>query len=173
MTLKPIHDTNPDYQATVNLQTAWELELPGVMKPSGPADRFYSEERERLIFENLHQFFPNRSVKELNVLDLGCVKGDILPLLLSHGCRPENLHACGLIKSTLEWLKTNYPELHTESIRPNPLPFESEQFDIIFLFSMFGLMFDGNTRQHVALEVERMLKPGGYIFSLAFTIFQG
>jgi SAM-dependent methyltransferase len=42
------------------------------------------------------------------------------------------------------------------------LPFASEEFDLIFQFTVFTSVLDNEIRRAIASEVRRTLRPGGY-----------
>lgn len=116
---------------------------------------------------NNMQTYLTKSGVELNrinsILDIGCGTGRLLVgwYLDDPGRR---LFGCDINRTLIDWAGTNLPDsmhFHQNDLPP-PLPYENEQFDFVYLVSVFThLSLD--TQKLWVNEIERLLAPEGIL----------
>lgn len=94
-----------------------------------------------------------------DALDLGCGLGQYTKYLLDKGFTTTS---ADISKDVLEKVQENYPETKTIVLdMSKPLPFEEEQFDLVFA-NLSIHYFDEETTIKLLKEIRRILKDGGY-----------
>ena len=90
------------------------------------------------------------------VLDVGSGTGILIPLI--HAYKPQMIYACDLSAAMLEYLKGQYPFVHTivGDIRQLSLPDDS--LDVVFINACFPNIVD---KQTSIANMARMMKLGG------------
>lgn len=104
------------------------------------------------------------SVEEhMNVLDFGCGAGRMLQGL--HAVDPGwVLFGCDYNSQLIDWNRMHLPkgiECSVNALHP-PLEYKSDQFDCIYLISVFTHLSLNNQRQWIE-ELTRILRPGGVV----------
>lgn len=103
------------------------------------------------------------------VLDVGCGDGFWLRELVKLGAHPHNLHGVDLLSHRIEQARVKSPSgmtLTTGSAAS--LEYPASSFDIVTQFVMFSSIVDWATRQRVAAEMRRVVKPGGRVIWFDF-----
>ncbi len=113
---------------------------------------------------------------DMDVLDVGCGQGRMARPLA--GWLTGSYHGFDIDKSGIVWCRTHYADMpnfnfvHADIIneRYNPsgriaakdfrFPYEDNQFDMIYLTSVFTHMFKDDVENYMS-EIARVLKPGG------------
>lgn len=125
---------------------------------------------------------------EMNVLDVGCGQGRMARPLVGFLDKGD-YKGFDISKDGIEWSKQNYsdvPNFNFEHVpvynkRYNPsgivkasefiFPYENDQFDLIFLTSVFTHMFKEDVENYLE-QIARVLKPGGKCFITWFLLNQ-
>lgn len=99
------------------------------------------------------------------ILDFGCGCGRVIRHFLP--VTEAQLHGCDYNKSLIRWCqkKLTFGRFYVNSLRP-PLEYEDEQFDLIYLRSVFTHLDQELQRQWMQ-ELLRISRPGGYIMFTA------
>ncbi len=106
-----------------------------------------------------HQTFVD-GLKRGNVLDLGCGIGQYTDYWMSRGF---TVTSADLSSRALAELKGRNPDANiVELDMSQPFPFEDHTFDIVFA-SLSIHYFDDQTTKALIGEIERILKPNGYL----------
>ena len=93
------------------------------------------------------------------ILDLGCGTGYCLPLLKKQYAQAD-LTGADIAPGMLAWAKQHHPEFTFTVADAECLPFESQQFDLIF--SNLAVQWCDDFSQ-VLKQAYRCLKPGGHL----------
>lgn len=144
--------------STPPLPTAELARRVGVVDQDDPVSSF--DEMGAAIKQTLVELQPQGWFDGRRILDFGCGSGKLLRHMLPEAERCE-IHGCDIHEPSIEWLRRNLvPPLHVfVNGETPPLPFEDEQFDLIWAMSVFTHLTD-----HWAdwlLEVHRLLTPDG------------
>jgi ubiquinone/menaquinone biosynthesis C-methylase UbiE len=124
---------------------------------------FMVQEREQRLLRLLAQYgFAELSRKKL--LEIGCGTGDLLRDFIKWGARPEHLFGVELIADRVVEAKNVCPQGIT-IIRRNAasLDFPDEFFDLVLQSTVFTSVLDPDTKQQIAAEMCRVLRPNGLI----------
>lgn len=98
----------------------------------------------------------------VKVLDFGCGGAGQLRMFTKH-FPSANFYACDVDPSSIDFIKRGYPQVNScvSNFKP-PLPFDSNQFDLIYSVSTFS-HFDAETIDIWLQEFSRILKVGGLL----------
>lgn len=92
------------------------------------------------------------------ILELGCGEGGVLREFLSFGAQPANLHGVDLIANRVHRAHAVLPNLPLSIANGQHLPYPSEIFDLILLYTVFTSILDDRIRVKLAQELLRTLK---------------
>ncbi|MGH8005019.1 MAG: class I SAM-dependent methyltransferase [Limisphaerales bacterium] len=121
----------------------------------------------------LAAFFRKKGMLDITdkiILDVGCGWGSWLLLFLSWGARPENLFGIDLLPERVEIARHRLPKSEIVLGRAESLLWPSDSFDLILQFTVFSSVLSPATREEIAKEIWRVLRPGGYFISFDFFI---
>ncbi len=126
----------------------------------------YSE-RSRAVTEMLGQtgIMPLSGKK---VLEIGCGSGRVLRELIGLGANPGLMSGIDLLADRIELARRALPEVDLRLADARSLPFASESFDLLVLFTVFSSILDWEVVRRVAEEVCRVLKRGGAVLFYDF-----
>jgi ubiquinone/menaquinone biosynthesis C-methylase UbiE len=127
-----------------------------------PANLFSIQSRERTLIQLFHAE-GIASLSELRILDLGCGTGGELRRFLGYGASPCNLFGLDLLMERLSVARqvNSYPGFAQGD--GSRLPISDATFDIVLQFTVFSSILDPTFKADVAVEMLRVLKPGGLI----------
>jgi len=97
------------------------------------------------------------------IADIGCGTGNWLLEFLQWGARAQNLHGIDLIEERIAAARERLPGVDLRCGDATKLPWASGSFDLVTQFTAFSSMPDGSMQHEVALEMQRVLRPGGRI----------
>jgi ubiquinone/menaquinone biosynthesis C-methylase UbiE len=138
-----------EYDRDPNVQRRWDPAQPG-----------NAANRARLK-ESLQSLLTN--VEQLRVLEIGCGSGDVLLLLKELGATEENLHGVDLREDAIAQAQARLPKASFKVANAESLDVEQGSFDMVLLFTVLSSVLADASRQRIAAEAERTLKPGGAI----------
>lgn len=117
----------------------------------------------RHAFSNMiSPVFP--SLSGLKILDFGCGTGVKINWLIEMGGQIDEIYGIDIHQPSLDaGLKVN-PSLKLTQYDGINIPFEDNTFDLVTCFTVFMVIPTIELRLHLANEIERVLKPGGYVF---------
>lgn len=97
------------------------------------------------------------------ILELGCGSGGVVNEFLTLGAAPANLVGVDLLFDRLRVAKSLLLDGLWVTANGQHLPFPAGSFDLELQFTAFSSILDPATRQDMASEMLRLLKPGGGI----------
>jgi SAM-dependent methyltransferase len=111
-----------------------------------------------------------RSLKGLDVVEVGCGNGANLLEFLQFGAEPERLVGNELLDERLEQARCRLPA----AVRLMPgdaceLPFGEASFDIVYQSTVFSSILDDAFQQRLAQRMWQWVRPGGGILWYDFT----
>ena len=105
------------------------------------------------------------------VLEVGCGHGLRLRQLIKWGAQPENLVGVDLLPDAIAEAKRLCPaEVRLFCGDAVVLDFPDAAFDLIVQSTVFTSILDAGMKQHLAREMLRVLKPGGFIIWYDFFV---
>jgi SAM-dependent methyltransferase len=95
------------------------------------------------------------------ILDFGCGCGRVLRHWRDHG--PFEMHGCDYNPILVRWCAGHlaFAQLAVNGLHP-PLPYEDDQFDLVYSFSIFT-HFDEPMQRPWIEELARVTRPGGLV----------
>lgn len=124
-----------------------------------PAFAFHMKERERAILKMLRR--ENINLSNCDVLEVGCGTGHILQRFLEFGAKTAS--GIDLMQNRIDEGRKNHLNVKLFQGDASHLPFEDRQFDLVMQFMCLSSVLDENMRKQIAIEMWRVLKPGGNI----------
>ena len=103
------------------------------------------------------------------ILDLGCGSGRLYHLFEEF----QGVEYVGVDQSEgqIEIAKEKFPELDFQVAEMTELPFEENEFDIIYCVATFHHLPDEKSRIKALDEMKRILKPGGHIIMTNWNLY--
>lgn len=130
--------------------------------PFNPAHLFLLQQRQRATLQLLKQ--QNIvSLKKQRVLEVGCGGGAIFSEYLGYGLPINNLHGTDLLPNRLQSAQYQFPASPLTQSNAQYLPYKTASFDVILQYMMFSSLLDANLRLTIAQEMQRVLRPTGFI----------
>jgi ubiquinone/menaquinone biosynthesis C-methylase UbiE len=133
------------------------------------ANLFAIHQRQRTILEAL----KSRgivNVSGLKIFEMGCGSGGVLTEFLGFGASPRNLFGVDLLSDRLDQARGRLPASHFINADGQDLPLSSQSFDIVMQYTALSSILDEAVRGNIALEMRRVLKPGGMILWYDFWV---
>jgi ubiquinone/menaquinone biosynthesis C-methylase UbiE len=98
------------------------------------------------------------------ILDVGCGQGRILRSFVDMGAEPGNLYGVDLSEQYLDNAHRLSPGARVTLTNGQHLDFGEATFDLVTQYVVFSSISLPGLRNAMAMEMLRVLKPGGYIF---------
>jgi ubiquinone/menaquinone biosynthesis C-methylase UbiE len=105
----------------------------------------------------------------LRILDVGCGRGDALRQLLEYGADPEFLTGIDLLDENLKRAHRLNPHLQVVCGSASRLPFPDSSFDFVLQFTLLTSILSDEVKRAIAVEMVRVLAPGGRILWYDFS----
>jgi SAM-dependent methyltransferase len=134
--------------------------LTGFWTLRNPAVLHIAQERERRVLALLAR--AGIELAGLRVLDVGCGLGVEFANLLRWGARVSNLVGIDLVHERLRAARTRTAAALVQADGA-ALPFADASFDLVLQNVVFSSIVDDTTRRAAAGEIERVLRPGGWL----------
>lgn len=103
-------------------------------------------------------------LKELTLLDIGCGNGRSTRIYIDLGLRPEQLTGIDVREGAISLASKLNPAINYKTTEGNTLEFPDHSFNWIQLTTAFSSIPDETDRRNLAVEVNRLLAPGGYLY---------
>lgn len=127
-----------------------------------PVSYTYRQARERAIIKLFNRC--QMRLEEVKLLDVGCGTGDFLRFVASLGAGADQLYGVDLMADRIEDAKRlSPPAVHLSVEEAHQLPFADATFDWVTQFTVFSSILSPDLQRAVALEMNRVLKPGGWL----------
>jgi SAM-dependent methyltransferase len=97
------------------------------------------------------------------ILDVGCGEGEALRQFLQWGAKPERLAGIELRPEAVAKAAYLNPNLEVRCGAAEELPWPDASFDLVCQHTLFTSVLNRTTRQRIAAEMRRVLKPGGAV----------
>jgi ubiquinone/menaquinone biosynthesis C-methylase UbiE len=110
-------------------------------------------------------------LSDLRILDVGCGQGRLLRACLDMGASPQNLSGVDVRSNAIEEAHILSPHLDFRISNGIDLDWPDGQFDLVMQFVVFSSIFMDDLRRHLASEMMRVLKPGGYESLFRFMVY--
>jgi len=98
------------------------------------------------------------------ILDVGCGAGSWLRAFLELDARPEDLVGIDVSDVLFQLAHAMNPLIRLLKTNGTTIPFDDDYFNLVTQFVTFSTMPSTALRAHVAGEISRVLKPGGFVF---------
>ncbi len=97
------------------------------------------------------------------ILDVGTGGGGDLAMLVKLGANPALCSGTDLMPDRVEAARRRYPTFDFRVGNAEKLDYADGEFDIVVLSTVFSSILEHSLRRAIALEVDRVLKPGGAV----------
>lgn len=144
------HYKNRD--ASSSLGEFWSL--------ANPVAVHLMQERERIALRGLHQ--SNLRLAEADLLDVGCGLGREFGTYIRWGAGLDRMVGVDVSDHRVALAKAQ-TSAHIELISGTALPFPNERFDLVVQNVVFSSILDDATREALAREMLRVLRPAGWL----------
>ncbi len=124
-------------------------------------ERKIRAEREEIISKLIRKRF--KDVNAIKILEVGAGTGGNVPLFISIGVQNNNIVLNELLEERLKILREIFPAVRIISGDALQID-ESENFDIVFQFTVFTSILDSTFRKQLATKMIHLLKKNGSIF---------
>ncbi len=125
-----------------------------------PAERYIHRTRDYALLRLLRRHAVE-SLGERRTLELGAGTGSLLKSLIAYGADPRFLMGIDINFRRLRRARNAAWGTSVAVADGALLPFRSEAFDLVFVFTALSSMRDIDVRRHAAHETMRVLRPGG------------
>jgi ubiquinone/menaquinone biosynthesis C-methylase UbiE len=130
--------------------------------PIGAVNRFRLQELDWITAEMLAQS-GLASLGGIDILEVGCGSGGMLQRLVGLGADSARLAGVDLVEDRIEMARRRFPTADFRVGSAHELPFEDASFDLVSQLTLFSSVVDPKLRSAIAVEMLRVLRPGGRI----------
>jgi ubiquinone/menaquinone biosynthesis C-methylase UbiE len=120
--------------------------------------------QQSIVFASLMRHIGRTDLTGLRILDVGCGQGRNLRSYLDQGAEAGNLHGVDINESWLSTARQISPNVNFRVADGINLDFADATFDLVTQYVVFSSIALPELRQQLAIEMWRVLKPGGYVF---------
>ncbi len=121
-------------------------------------------------WEELQLFIPY--IKDnFKVLDLGCGNGRLIKILEENDCQIEYT-GLDFSNKLIEQARESFPQYTFKVEDMNNIDYEENSFDMVFMIASFHHLETKEERLELLKKVNKILKPGGYLFMTNWNLFQ-
>ncbi len=130
--------------------------------PLNPVSIYYRQAQERAITGLFRDI--KLDISKLKVLDIGCGNGRFLRFLAELGASPDLLYGIDLVDDRIRLARLLAAGGMTLQVgNAECLPWPDHSFDLVSQFTVFSSILDAELRRRLAVEITRVLKPGGHL----------
>src|SRR5437867_8424866 len=105
------------------------------------------------------------------ILEVGCGSGCWLRDFVKWGALPDDVYGIDLLPDrVVEARRSVPPAVRVACHNAAVLPFAAETFDLVLQATMFSSVIHAGTKERIAVEMLRVLKPGGLIMWYDFCL---
>jgi SAM-dependent methyltransferase len=124
-------------------------------------DRAIHVERADLVAATLRSAWPDGRTRDLDVLDLGCGRGDARDELVSAGIEPARIVGVDVLPDRLGEARDR--GLPVALASGAALPLADRSVDLVVAFTVLSSVRDPDVLAGIEAEVRRVLRPGGVL----------
>jgi ubiquinone/menaquinone biosynthesis C-methylase UbiE len=118
---------------------------------------------ERAMLAALKSGGLHQHLGDLKVLDFGCGNGKWLGRWMAWGAVGANLAGVDLRSKCIELATTRLSPCCFKTMVDGSIPFDDASFDVVAQNVVFSSILHNHLRHRAAAEMQRVLKPDGYI----------
>jgi ubiquinone/menaquinone biosynthesis C-methylase UbiE len=127
-----------------------------------PISLYYRHTLERALVTLFNDL--DIDLEPIQILDVGCGNGACLRFLASLGATPEFLHGVDLMEYRIEQARKLSPlAIDYYAGDAQQLAFPDLRFDMVSQFTVFSSLHESGLREKIAREMDRVLRPGGFL----------
>lgn len=130
--------------------------------PLVPGALFRLQERE-WTFADLLRRAGVATLAGLDILEVGCGSAASLARFVGLGAAPDRLAGVDLMPDRIAAARRLLPQADLREGSAHELPFPAGKFDVVAQLTLFSAVLDPQLQEAIALEMLRVLKPGGVI----------
>jgi SAM-dependent methyltransferase len=158
--------SEPDRIKAAYARRASQIE-PGRYSSDRSANAFARRERQRILQEALMRRGIG-SLATLEILEIGCGTGAELDWLCQLGADPKRLHGIDLREDAIREAKSRVPDADLRVGDASFIWLAAASLDLAYQATAFSSMTSPQMRERVAIEILRVVRPGGLIVSYDF-----
>ena len=137
-------------------------EILELWQPFNPVSQYYRQTQEREFVIMVRKLGIN--IQNAKILDVGCGFGSLMRFLYTLGTPGDQLFGFDLMELRVDKAKTGSPASVTIMAGDaQNIPFPNQSFDLVTQFTLFSSIFEPGLRVKIAAEIERVLRPGGFL----------
>ena len=130
---------------------------------------FILHQRERAVITCLREAGVTAAdVSSMQILEVGCGTGGLLPLLTYYGASPDRMFGIDLDRSRIREARQRYPTMRFVISDAARLPLPTGAYDVAIQSTLFTSILDERARRQAAAEILRVLRPGGFVLWFDF-----
>jgi len=104
-----------------------------------------------------------RNLSNCEVLEVGCGSGGVLLQYQLLGVQPLHLWGLDIRFDPLPGARNRVPQAIILNANGAMLPVADHSFDLVLQYTAFSSILDEGLKKNMALEMLRVLKPGGFV----------
>jgi len=134
-------------------------------------DAIYMGYREKAAWARALKLLGFTDLSQLEILDVGCGVGDWLRQLLEWGADPGRLHGIDLLADRIARAQALSPATIDFQVgNACDLDFPDGSLDLCMASTVFSSVLDAEARLTLAREMARVVRPGGWVMILDYTV---
>ena len=156
-------DSQPELDRIRDEYQRRERELPvDFYALTRPVNLFFQQSRERALQSvlNTSQMVP---LTDRKILDVGCGQGNWLAMFEAFGAKRSSLSGIELDAARAKLAADRFPGADIRAGNAGELPWPDQSFDIVLQSMVFTSVLDDAVRRKIAVEMQRVVRPKGYI----------
>ena len=110
----------------------------------------------------------NLKLFDKKILDVGCAGGSTIRLSLKLGAKEKNIHGIDIREDRVIKAKKSFINANISVMDARSTDYPDEYFDVIITFTLLSSILNTNYRIKISEEINRLLKPNGYILYYDF-----
>jgi SAM-dependent methyltransferase len=120
--------------------------------------------RQALTLATLMREAGFRDLRALRILDVGCGRGRQVRGFVDMGADPADIQGIDVHEPSLAVARSLAPQLTFSLFDGCTIPTPADSFDLVTQHVVFSSIALPELRRHLAGEMVRVLRPGGYVF---------
>jgi ubiquinone/menaquinone biosynthesis C-methylase UbiE len=126
-----------------------------------PSDNYFIELKAKLLYKFIEEYFVDKEVKPLKILDFGCGLGDFSKYLQS---KDRKIYGLDLSFEMIKYANSNnpYSNVFFHQANGDHIPIQDRSFDVVFTSCVFHHIEIENFNQ-IFNEIKRVCKINGII----------
>lgn len=126
------------------------------------ASLFAVQQRQQQML-NLLRYQGIDSLKDKNILEMGCGNGGVLLEYLTYSAESNKIVGIDLLHDRLLDGSKRFPSFRLTCADGQKLPFKEKEFDIVLQYTAFSSVLDPQVKANMAKEMLRVLTKNGIV----------